>query len=591
MLKLKTSLLFLAIMTLVLPLGAQEPLKHPMKWYTSPKGQFFYNKNQPVYFWISTSPSENSLKHRLKSESAPKYSNPMYFDTEGYNTLRSPSKVDTITKIPVMPKEDIRFEIQADGLAPVSIAKFTGAKKYEANNKVYYGRGLKIEINTTDQVSGVEAIYYSVNGAAYQQYKEAIDFQQEIDNCVLAYYSVDNVGNAETPKKVTFSVDVTGPETQKLFTGKVTNKNTLSPNAQIVLESKDNMSGLKQTYYVIDKNAPQAYTKPLPASLFIGGSHKLAYYAIDNVDNNNSDDQNAKSKEFKLDFFVDNLGPVVTHKIQGDLYQDRFAYVSSRSLIEFSATDNYSDVEKITYGIDNKANSNVYSAPFALNNRIGLQTINFSAIDGIGNISTSKSFDVFMDNASPNTGINFGKPQFFNRDTLFIKPNTQVSLFAKDQESGVLKTEYSINSGALSNYSKDFNLPNEGYYAIKFRSVDKVNNIEQDKQSFVYVDNHGPEVYVNFSIQKIRDQVKDGKSYPVYPTFTKVYIGATDTHVGTESIFYSLNNSALKNYASLNNISEVCMLTQQQFYTLKIVTTDKLGNESVKIVEFFASDK
>jgi hypothetical protein len=195
-----------------------------------------------------------------------------------------------------------------------------------------------------------------------------------------------------------------------------------------------------------------------------------------------------------------------------------------------------------------------------------------------------------MDVNSPLTGINIGNPQFFNRDSLFIRTNTPIGLFSRDAESGVKSVVYSVDGGSFNPY-KEFTIPTEGYHKINFKATDNVNNEEQVKESKVFIDNNGPEVYVNFSIQKTRDEQKDGKSYPVYPTYTKVYIGATDLHVGTETIFYSINGGPMMNYSMVNNISEVYMLTKSQFYTLKIVAKDKLGNEKARTVEFFIAEK
>lgn len=66
-------------------LFSQEQLKHTPKMYKSSDGKLYMNKSQPMYLWISTSPGNESEKIRLESEKHKKYSNPFYFDTEGYN--------------------------------------------------------------------------------------------------------------------------------------------------------------------------------------------------------------------------------------------------------------------------------------------------------------------------------------------------------------------------------------------------------------------------------------------------------------------------------------------------------------------------
>src|ERR1035437_10231026 len=98
--------------------SAQEMPVHVKKFYISPEGKVFINKYLPVYFFVSSSADPNAPHYLLKSETMPKYSNPMYFDTEGRNTLRSPSAVDTVTKKPVVPKVDIQYHVYVDSKPP-----------------------------------------------------------------------------------------------------------------------------------------------------------------------------------------------------------------------------------------------------------------------------------------------------------------------------------------------------------------------------------------------------------------------------------------------------------------------------------------
>src|SRR6266542_1361370 len=83
---------------------AQQLPVHEKKVYVSPDHRIYYNKSLPVYFFVSTSTDPAAPRYLIHSETTPKYANPMYFDTEGKNTLRSPSAVDTVTKKIVEPK-------------------------------------------------------------------------------------------------------------------------------------------------------------------------------------------------------------------------------------------------------------------------------------------------------------------------------------------------------------------------------------------------------------------------------------------------------------------------------------------------------
>jgi len=91
------NLIFLFVLNLSLTF-AQTQLKHEKKIYVSPEGKVFVNKHLPIYVKISTSPDDKSPSVTLPSIITAKYANPMYFDSEGRNTLRSPWAVDTSTK-------------------------------------------------------------------------------------------------------------------------------------------------------------------------------------------------------------------------------------------------------------------------------------------------------------------------------------------------------------------------------------------------------------------------------------------------------------------------------------------------------------
>ncbi len=181
--------------------------------------------------------------------------------------------------------------------------------------------------------------------------------------------------------------------------------------------------------------------------------------------------------------------------------------------------------------------------------------------------------------------INYGSPQFFHRDTLFINKNTKVTLTSRDYESGVKQIEYGVDGGGYQNYSQ-FTIPSEGYHTIRFKTTDNVNNVEAEKSSNVYVDNTAPIIYYNFSINSLG--TKNGME--IYPNYTRLYLGATDDHVGTKTIKYSINGGPLTLYSSSStlDISEKNRFLKKKVkYTVRVVAEDKLGNSTEKNIEFY----
>jgi len=584
-----------AFLTLVLFISlfsttfAQENISSEKKTYKADDGTLFYNLTTPMYFWISTSPTDNTNDVLLKSSTSPQYSNPMYLDMEGYNTLRTDYAVNQTTKKVVVPQTQVRYEIYADGSAPVTTSSYLIAEKYKTGTVQYYGKGLEINLKSTDPTSGIENIYYSLNGATFQKYTKPLEINSQ-GEVKLKYFALDNCGNEEKVHESTFFVDNTPPVTLKQIDGMQVG-NVLSQKATISLVSTDNLSGVKATYYSIDGKKAELYTKPLSAMLFFGGEHTLTYYSIDNVNNNNISNfgENTDSK-FSFEFVVDKDGPEAELTFTGDQYTAKQLFVSSRTKFEIKATDTYSKIEQIKYGYTIETNE-TYSSAVTIGEKNGLTVLNYFAQDEIGNIGKKYQRAFFVDNTEPSSYIEIGEPQFFHRDTLFINPKTEIKIVSSDLESGLAKVEYSIDGAAYQTYSSSFKIDKAGYHKVSFKGTDNVNNVEVAKDSYIFIDNLSPEIYVNFSIEPIREETKNGVAYPVYPTYSKLYLSATDKSTGEEEIYFSVNGGTLTKYAGADKITAAGLLSKEQFYTLKIVAKDKLGNENEKTINFFISKK
>jgi hypothetical protein len=538
---------------------------------------------------IATSPDANAPSHLLTSKTSPQYSNPMYFE-KGYNTIKSPWRIDPKTRQLIMPKTDVVFDLYADADAPVTNSSYLEATKYTKTGVTYYGKGLILSLKSKDALSGVEKTYVSLNGEAFKEFTKDIEINDAKEYSVK-FYAVDNVGNAAATVENKFVVDAQAPTTKMEVTGDFKGV-ILSPRAKIILTSTDELSGVKQTFYSIDGGKPQVYVSPISVQPLLDGQHSFIFYSIDNVDNNNAGDENVEhSFSTGKDFTNDAVAPSTFIKINGDYFKGTtYEFVSPRSLVEVSATDAIAGVMEIRYGVDQTLNT-VYTAPFSLPNAKGAHTVNYNAKDDVQNVAATKSKFYFMDNVAPKTGITFKSPQFFNRDTLFINKETKIKLFAGDYESGVQKTEYSIDGGAFQNYTEEINVLAEGFHTIKFRSTDMVNNIETEKTSTCLVDNNAPDIFVNFSIQATGQNQKDGKNYDVYPSYTQLYVAATDRYSGTEKIYFQINNGAKQLYVSAREIAQKGLLSKEGFYSVKLTAVDKLGNENEKVIEFFISGK
>ncbi|MBT3422732.1 MAG: hypothetical protein HOA61_10140 [Bacteroidetes bacterium] len=577
----KSKMLIIMSTFLFLSLGvfAQQQLQHEKRTYIAPDGNLYWNRALPVYLWASTSNGDDADNILLKSKKTAEYVNPMYWDQEGVHYIRHDWAVDKTSKKMVYPQVEVIYEVYADGMAPVSYSKFATVPKYIAGGVIYYGKGLTVDLSSKDAVSGVEKTYYSINGVAYSNYGSTLPMNEE-KAYTLKYYASDNTGNAEDPKTKSYTVDLTAPVSNHAVSMPKLD-DIVSPKAKMTLSFSDNLSGVRNTKYYFDNANPALYYNPISLWSLSDGNHTLTYYSLDNV-------MNEEVKK-TYNFYLDKIAPVVSQEIVGDLSTTNCKYISSRTTIKLTATDNKAGVEKIFYSIDGSGQS-TYSSPFKIPTTDGKHSIAYWGVDKVTNLASKKYLAVCMDNTKPSTYISYGKPQFFTRDTLFINKTTPVTLTPRDYGSGILKTEYSVNDASTQTYSSAYQIPEEGYKTIKFYSTDKVNNVEDAKTSNCFVDNTPPTIYVNFSIQPI--DKKNGLN--VYPNYTRLYVGATDKQVGTNQILYGVNGATLRDYSSpyTLDMSEVPHFSKKNAkYSVKVQAKDKLGNTSEKIVEFYVTDK
>jgi len=573
---LNLTLLLSVIFSISINSQAQEPLKHIKKIYRSPEGKLYANKSLPIYFRIATSPDDDAQSFLLNpAEDSKKYANPMYFDTEGYNTFRSPSKVDTVTKQVVYPLEDIIYEIYSDSKAPVTRFSIEQSKHYLKDGIYYFNEKITIQFNAKDETSGVEASYYSLNGQAFQALTSTIELNEE-KQYILKYYSVDNVGNAEDIKEIKIVIDITKPET-KLTAEPDKYENIVSPRTKIILEATDNSSLVKQTLYSIDNGTFYKYSKPLNLATFKEGEHNIIYYSIDNVGNEEP------KKEFQ--FYLDKTAPMVVDELIGNTFiTNGKEYSSGRSKIKLTAMDNKSGVKEIRYSISD-GEFQVYSQPFYLS-KSGQLKIQTFVIDNVNNqsintIMTDKSNISYVDLSGPKLGHSFTGAKFQSKDTVFITKDTKIQLAASDDAAGFNRLTYSIDNGDITPYTKPFIINNEGVHTITYTGYDNVENTSVN--SFICVeDNIGPEIFFRFSILSDKQKTLDGKIYDIYPEHVVLFLSSTDLSVGFDKMFYSVNGQAKKPYTSL-----ITGFQGGKAYQVNVTSIDKLGNESEKSIEFY----
>ncbi len=569
--------LFISIMVFS-GIYSQQPLNHSKNVYASPEGKLFVNKDLPVYLWLSTSEDGNAQKFKLNSEVSKQYTNPMYFDTEGKNTVRSPWAVDTSTKQTIYPLQDIIFEVYTDSKPPFSSLKYGDAYVYKKDGKLYSKPGVEIEIVSVDALSGVESIYISLNKGSYMKYSEKIKLTDEKEN-YIQYYAVDNVGNVEKLKSVTIIIDGSSPKSTLEFIGD-NFENVFSPRSKIKIISTDD-NGVFATYFQIDSGQLMLYKYLLKMAVLSQGEHTLRYYSVDKIKN--------EEPAITYNLYVDKTAPTIVEELLGNSFiSNGVEYSSGRTKFKITTFDNKAGVKEVFYSM-NGGEYIKYDKPFYLDNSEGNLNIKTYAVDNVNNKSYDNSqsnttVDIpYIDLSGPKLDYNFIGPMFVSRDTIFISKNSKINLLGKDPESGVSKIEYKIDDGQMQEYTEPFTLETQGVHNIYYTGVDNVNNRNQN-ELVVIVDDTGPEIFARYSIVPIGKKDTNSGIIDVYPGHVVLFLSSTDNYVGFEKILYSLNGGPEKlstgiidNFARGSDIS------------INIKALDKLGNTTEKEVQFATS--
>ncbi|MCK5029336.1 MAG: hypothetical protein KAR57_06865 [Bacteroidales bacterium] len=555
---------------------AQEPLKHIKKMYLSPEGKLYINKALPLYFHVSSSPDTNAESHLLMpTADSKKYANPAYLDTEGYNTFRSPSKVDTVTKQIVYPLEDIKFEVYADSRSPITHFEFDNKKYYKNENIFYFGEKIHVKFRVTDATSGVEKTYFSINGQPYNELSSDIELNEE-KLYDIKYYSVDFVGNAETPKSINIKIDITKPVTKSTVEPDLYN-DIISVRSKIILEASDENSKIKKTVFSINNGTFYNYRNPIVISGLSEGEHTITYYSVDNTNN--------EEQQKTYTFYLDKTPPMVIDELIGNTFiANGKEYSSGRSKVKLTAMDNKAGVHEIRYSI-NGGEFLEYTKPFFLS-KSGKLKIQAFVTDKVNNqviktILTNKSSISYVDLSGPTLGHRFTGANFISKDTAYITKDTKISLSARDNASGAKRKEYSIDNGEIIEYTGAFRINKEGVHSITFTGYDNVDN--SSTNTFICVeDNIGPEIFFRFSIPSEKTKNVDGKNYSVYPNHVVLFLSSTDASVGFDKLLYSVNGAPNKTYTSL-----ITGFQKEKAYSINVTSIDKLGNKSQKTIDFY----
>lgn len=245
-------------------------------------------------------------------------------------------------------------------------------------------------------------------------------------------------------------------------------------------------------------------------------------------------------------------------------------YYSDDVKVKLEATDALSGVKKIYYSTDS-LEFIVYDSLISFGKQKNV-TLHFYSVDNVGNIEDISILSYNYDNNNLSFSIDADAPitAIDDIDTL-LSPRDIIKLRSTDQGVGVHEILYRFDTSDFVFYKKPIKLEtlNDGVHVLNYYAQDWINNREEEKEFKFYLDAVSPE------IELVEEIIKDNLTH-----LRKVEIVAYDNFSGVDKIMVQLNgDSEFKEYL-------------KPFYMdishekIKIKVTDKMGNESLRVVTY-----
>lgn len=207
-------------------------------------------------------------------------------------------------------KEEAKtVEVKVDKTAPVTTS----------DARTDWSKDVTVQLAATDNLSGIEKTYYSINGSELAEGTKFTVNEEGITKVI--FYSVDVAGNKEEVQSVVVKVDKTAPVTTSNITASWS-----KDDFAVELTASDSASGVHKTFYSV--NGSQ-YVEGTRFTVSEEGVNKVSYYSLDNAGNV----EDAKTIEVK----VDKTAPVVSWNLADE-------YAIGTKLPSYSADDAVSGI-------------------------------------------------------------------------------------------------------------------------------------------------------------------------------------------------------------------------------------------------------
>jgi len=324
-------------------------------WYTA-----------PVTVTLSASDTGGSgldaIYYRLDGGSWVTYTSPFQVSASGTHTLEFYAEDNFGNQ-----DSDSRV-LKVDVSAPESSYELDGVP---ING--WFNGPVGLELNATDEDSGVAKIWYRLKGGDWTLYTDMLNITSE-GTTLVEWYSVDTAGNEEGVQELEVSIDTTAPAVVIEATG-LNAAGWGNASASYVLNASDEGSGVMVVMYRVDGGNWSEYAGAIGFNAT--GSYLVECYVVDNANNSGS--------VSNFTCHADTTAPISETSVSGLL--DGGAYLNLTN-VTMSATDAHSGVAATFVSTDN-ATWTEYNGTISFTE--GTYTMWYYTTDEVGNAEAVRS--------------------------------------------------------------------------------------------------------------------------------------------------------------------------------------------------------
>ena len=272
----------------------------------------------------------------------------------------------------------------------------------DKNGTQYSNDKAEISFQSQKESVGIDYIEYNLNNNGFKNYTVPILLSKEGRN-QIKYRSVDKTGHTEDLNLLEVIVDRNPPILSAYIDGKSFTKDEmlyLEPNSKLILSATDGESGIKDIYvnYNNEGYLPKAF---LDLSFTEPGYYTIHTIALDNVSN--------KSNMITFKFTIDNDPPEPSIFITDKIFKNGIPICSKKSKVQLRARDRDSGLRIIKYRINPSESWINFGGDFIIPADISDLTIEYKAIDNVGNESEVFSYTCSIDREAPKTKLEIRK--------------------------------------------------------------------------------------------------------------------------------------------------------------------------------------